>query len=156
LGKELAEANEAKQKMESSRVELKDQIVTLAADGSLTIPAVAHQKPSGGSAAMASYGGGMQLHITAGYKSTYEIEVPKTGKYALTAKVATLQDIHKLNVAVNGSPSAPMDVPHTVGLWKNTAPMEVSLTKGKNTITLSLEKDSKGITIKELTVKPLP
>jgi hypothetical protein len=156
LGKELAEANEANQKLQSSRVEEKDQKITMGSDGSLIIPAVAHSKPSGGSAAMASHGGGMQLHITAGYKSTYEFQVPKSGKYALTAKVATLQDFHNLSVATNATPAASMPIPYTIGLWENTAPLEVSLNQGRNTISLSLEKDSKGITIKEFYLKPIP
>jgi hypothetical protein len=157
LGKELAEANETKgkQKIDNAKVEATDQKIVSAADGSITIPAVAHSSPTGSFAAMKSFTEGMQLHITGGYKAEYVIDVPQAGKYTLSAHMATLQDGHKLWIAVN-NPQQPVafPVPYTVGLWQESKPIEITLVKGKNTLHIALEKESRGVSVKEFQLKP--
>lgn len=157
LGKELAEANEAKgkQKIDNAKVEPADQKIIIDADGAITIPAVAHSSPSGSFAAMKSFTAGMQLHITGGYKSEYIVEAPAAGNYTLSAQMATLQDGHKLWVAVN-NPQQPVafPVPYTVGLWQASQAIPVTLTKGKNTLHIALEKESRGVSMKNFLLKP--
>ncbi len=155
LGQELGEANEAKQKLSSAKVTAADQKIHTSNDGTITIPAVAHTGTSGGFAAMASHNGGMQIHITAGYHGKYEFTAPRAGKYTLSAKVAALQDFHKLTASVNGSGLIDITVPHTIGLWENTPSIEIALNSGKNVISLQLEKDSRGLTVKELILTPV-
>jgi hypothetical protein len=157
LGKELAEANETKgkQKIDNAKVEAADQNIVSSADGSITIPAVAHSSPAGSFAAMKSFTEGMQLHITGGYKAEYVVDVPQAGKYTLSAHMATLQDGHKLWIAVNNPQQPiPFPVPYTVGLWQESKPIEITLVKGKNTLHIALEKESRGVSVKEFQLKP--
>ena len=80
----------------------------------------------------------------------------KAGKYVLTARVVTVQDGQKFALAVN-EPRAPVEVavPYTIGQWQLTQPVEISLVKGKNVLEIGLKEGSRGVTIKEFTLKPV-
>jgi hypothetical protein len=158
LGQELAEANESKeeQKVEQAQLAEADRKVAIGPDGAIIIPAVAHSKPSGQFAAMKSFTGGMQLHCTGGFKAEYAIEVPRAGRYALTARVATVQEGQKFKLVSNDA-KEPVEiaVPYTIGLWQQTQPVEISLVNGKNVLHFALTDGSRGVTIKELTLTPV-
>jgi hypothetical protein len=155
LGQELGEANE-EQKVESVAVSSADQKVRIAADGTITIPSVAHTKAIGKAATMKSYAGGMQLHALSGYKNQYEFEAPKAGQYQWVAQVATVQTGQKFLLSANDA-AAPVetDVPYTLGMWEYTKPVEVSLVEGKNILHFELKPGSKGVTIKDFLLKPV-
>lgn len=152
LGQDLAEANEKDQKVESAAVSAEDQEVS-AQNGTVTIPAVAHSKSSGKVAAMESFSGGMQMHFLGGAKADYGFELPFSGKYLLTAKVATVQKGQYFLFGVNDS-KQPIEtaVPYTIGMWQQMEPIEVSLNKGRNTLHFELKEGSRGVTIKEFTL----
>ena len=68
LGEDIGEANEptVAQKVLASPVTPEDKKITIAADGSLSIPAAAYSKPSGNTreiTAMKSFGGGLQIFL---------------------------------------------------------------------------------------------
>jgi chemotaxis protein histidine kinase CheA len=155
LGQELAEANEREQKVESAAVTAADQQATVN-NGTITIPAVSHGKTSGKSAAMKSFSGGMQLHCLGGFKATYAFDAPQAGTYLLSAKVATVQDGQRFLISTNDA-SQPVEsaVPYTVGMWQQTQPVEVALAKGRNLLHFELKPDSRGVTIKDFTLKPV-
>ena len=158
LGQELAEANEPveKQNVEQPKLVDGDKKIVIAPNGIITIPAVAFNKPSGYHAAMKSYSGGLQLHCTGGFKADYTIEVPQAGKYALTARVVTVQEGQKFAFAANDNKAAvEIDVPYTLGKWQPTKPVEISLVKGKNALYFSLQTGSRGVTIKEFLLTPV-
>jgi hypothetical protein len=153
LGQELAEANDREQKVESTAVSTADQQAVVD-QGTITIPAVAHGKATGKSAAMKSFAGGMQLHSLGGFKTAYAVEAPQAGKYQLTARVATVQVGQKFLLSANdASRPVEIEVPYTLGMWQQTQPIEVSLTKGKNLLHFELKPDSRGVTIKDFTLK---
>jgi len=158
LGQELAEANEPKekQKVEQAQLAEMDRKVVVGQDGAITFPAVAYSKPSGQFAAMRSFKGGMQLHCTGGFKAECAIEVPRAGKYVLAARVATVQEGQKFQLAANDA-KAPVEiaVPYTIGLWQQTQPVEISLVNGKNVLHLALQDGSRGVTVKEFTLTPV-
>lgn len=158
LGQELAEANEApgaQRPSAPSGVTDEDRRVT-SRDGVLSVPAVAGQRLAGQAHAMRSHGEGAQLHCLAGYKASYIFDVPAAGRYALTARVATLQSGQRLLLATAaGQPQAEVAVPHTVGLWRSTEPVEVALAAGRNTLQLEVKPGTRGVTLKELTLAPV-
>lgn len=157
LGQELGEANEAKEKqaLASDKVGEEDRQIVTSADGSIVIPAVAHGKVSGRAAAMRSFGEGMQVHATAGYRGEIAFEVPSAGKFKLSAKVVTVQNGHNFTVTVNGANSPlPIVVNNSMGEWVQTAPVEIELVRGMNTLTFALQDGSRGLTIKEYTLTP--
>jgi hypothetical protein len=153
LGQELAEANEREQKVVSAAVSAAEQKV-LVDHGTITIPAVAHGKTSGKSAAMKSYSGGMQLHCLGGFQTEYVFEAPQAGRYLLTAQVATVQDGQIFQFSAN-STSQPIEsaVPYTLGMWQPTEPVEVTLDRGKNVLRFGLTPGSRGVTVKDFVLK---
>lgn len=158
LGQELAEANEPeeKQTIEQAPVKDSDQHVIASREGAINIPVVASSKPTGSGAAMKSYAGGMQMHCKAGFKTQYSFDAPQPGKYALTARVVTLQTGQKFLFAANDAKQPQeVDVPYTVGLWQQTKPLEVSLVRGKNTLHFAVKEGSREVTIKDFTLTPM-
>ena len=156
LGQELAEANERSQKLNSATVSETDRRPQTHPDGSITLPAVAHGKSTGSASAMKSFGDGMQLHALGGFKAPYEIEVPKTGTYRLSARVATVQKGQILNLSANSGAAVETPVPYTLGQWQATEPVLLDLQQGRNTIHLELKPGSRGVTLKDLTFTGLP
>ncbi len=155
LGQELAEANEKKEKLEQVAATDADKKATVTA-GIIAIPAVAHSKPTGSFATMKSFGSGQQMHCKGGFKAQYEFEATQAGKYALTARVATFTVGQKFQLTANDA-KQPLEaaVPFTVGVWQETKPVEITLAQGRNVLTLSLPQDSRGVTVKDFTLKPV-
>ncbi len=156
LGQELAEANEAQEKLEKVAATEADKKAVVNQAGTITIPAVAHGKPTGSFATMKNFTGGMQMHCKGGFKAQYDFEAPQAGKYVLTARVATYQDGQKFQLTANNA-RQPVEasVPFTVGLWQETPPVEITLVKGQNALGLALPPGSRGVTLKSLTLKPI-
>jgi hypothetical protein len=158
LGQELAEANESKEKekVEQAKLAEADRKVVVGRDGAITLPAVAHSKPTGHFVSMKSFSGGMQLHCTGGFKAEYAVEAPRAGKYALAARVVTVQEGQKFLVTANDA-QAPVEiaVPYTIGKWQPTQPVNISLVNGRNVLHFTLQDGSRGVTIKDITLTPV-
>lgn len=158
LGQELAEANAPEKKASTAQTPVKavDQQVVVGKDGALTIPAVLHGQASGASMALKSFSGGMQLNCNGGFKTQYAFEAAQAGKYALTARVATLQEGQKFLFAANAA-TTPLElaVPYTIGMWQQTQPLEVTLVKGPNVLNFESKPGSRGVAIKEFTLTPV-
>ena len=164
VGEELGEANESdvSYNFVSPNVTEKDRKITIDKDGVITIPAAACSKPTkstGKIIFMPSNLGGKQLHYSRTGKPQnfeYTFDVPKAGKYALTARIANPSWGQHLLVNVNGA-KEPVDIelPLTVALWGETEPVEIKLAKGKNVLTFSRSgKNVRGLTIKDFTLTP--
>jgi hypothetical protein len=165
VGESLGEANETGEKevVKAARIDDADRKITVAGDGTITIPAVATSTPKNSTAKirfMPSHLGGMQLHYgrTGGPEDfEYTFDAPAAGDYTLTARVVTTSPNQHLLVAANGA-STPVDiaVPHTVGTWETTPAVTVSLAKGKNVLTFSHAATgaAKGVTIKDFSLVP--
>lgn len=159
LGQELAEANESPEKQIGAPAPAgtAEENVTAHRDGSIVVPAVVHGKASGPCAAMKSFSGGMQIHCGGGFKTEYVFAAPRAGRYALTARVATLQEGQVFLLAANESkPPLEAPVPYTVGLWQTTRPVQITLNAGANTLGLEIRSGNGGVTIKDFTLTPIP
>jgi hypothetical protein len=156
LGQELAEANEKKEKLEKVAATDADKRAVVGPGGVINIPAVAHGKASGSFATMKSFRSGQQMHCKGGFTAQYEFEAPQAGRYALTTRVATYEDGQKFQLAANES-QQPIEavLPFTAGLWQDVQPVEIVLAKGRNLLTLALPRGSRGVTVKDFTLKPV-
>lgn len=155
LGQELAEANEKKEKLEQVVATDADKKAIVSAAGIVTIPAIAHTKPSGSFATMKSFGSGQQMHCKGGFTAQYEFDAPQAGKYALTARVATFSEGQKLQFTANADKqSLETALPFTIGVWQDTKPVELTLAQGRNVLAVALPKDSRGVTMKEVKLTP--
>ena len=165
VGTELGEANESEVKyaIEAATVTAVDRKVVVANDGTITIPAVSCSEPTkstGKIIFMPSNLGGKQLHYSrTGGNQTFEytFDAPAAGKYALTARVVTPSWKQHLFVAANGDQIlTDIALPHTVGMWDTTKPVEITLVKGKNVLTFSREHEGlKGVTIRDFILTPV-
>jgi hypothetical protein len=109
---------------------------------------------------MKSVLGGFQLHYSRTGKDQdfeYTFDAPAAGTYALTARVVTPSWKQHLFVSVNGAKEkTDIALPHTVGMWETTGPVEITLAEGRNVLTFSREHPNlKGVTIKEFTLRPV-
>jgi hypothetical protein len=158
LGQDLAEANESKvkEKVQQATATKEDQKVVVSRDGTITIPSVGFEKAAKGGLVMKSFKSGMQLHSSGGFKTQYAFEAPAAGKYRLSAKVATVQEGQKFQFAANEE-KKPIEtkVPYTIGMWKQTEPVEITLVKGRNVLHFALAEGSRGVTIKEFALAPV-
>lgn len=103
---------------------------------------------------MRSIAGEMQLHALGGFTAEYEVRVSIERKYNLTARVAAVQIGQKIVVSTNhsGQPN-PIVMPYTLGVWQPTEAVVLDLAQGKNTIRFELVAGSRGVTVKDFTLK---
>ena len=164
VGTDIAEDNEsvAMDKVEDAGISAEDRKMTIAKDGSITLPAAACSRPTNGPDKikfMKSDLGGKQLHYSRLGKSEtfeYTFDVPKAGKYALTARVVTPSWKQHLFVSVNGAKDlVDVALPFTVGMWETTKPVDLELVNGRNVLTFSREHEGlKGVSIRDFTLTP--
>ncbi len=86
----------------------------------------------------------------------YQVNVPRSGTYALTARVVANNYNQKLTVSVNGDkPEMTMQLPFTRGNWQECEPVKLALKAGENTLHFSRNNPPQaGIAIKSFTLKP--
>ena len=155
LGQDLGEANQSAEVRARALVKAEitdaDKKVVVAPTGVITIPAAA----CGGAQIVGSFQGGHQLFSGSGV-ITCDFEVQNAGKYALTARVVTVQDNPDLQFTANDmkEPVA-IKVPYTVGKWQQTEPVQVALVAGKNTLRFARPEGSRGLTVKDFTLTPV-
>jgi len=165
VGEDIGEANESKVKeaVKAATITEEDRKIVVGRDGVITIPAVACSKPTNSTAKikfMKSHLGGMQLHYNRLGKPEefeYTFDASVAGKYALSARVVTPSWKQHLFVTANGA-GQPTDIalPHTVGMWDKTEPVEVTLVEGRNVLRFSRDHERlKGVTIKDFTLTPV-
>lgn len=158
LGRELAEANESPGKTRGgqSAVAETDRKEVVEPDGAIHLPAVAYDKPTGPHLAMKSFAGGMQVHCSGGFAAEYVADVPRSGKYVVTARVVTVQDGQVFSLTMNNS-DVPVEivVPYTLGSWKQTPPVEIPLDRGRNVLRIKLREGSRGVAVKEWNLTPV-
>ncbi len=154
LGEELGEANESEEVRSRAVVKAKvteaDKKIVIAPNGTITIPAAA----ASGAQILGSFSGGHQIFSGSG-SITFDVDVRSAGKYALTAKVVTVQDNPKMQLIANNASPVEIAVPYTIGKWAQTPAAEVTLAGGKNTLRLNRQNGSRGLSIKEFTLTPV-
>jgi len=139
-----------------------DKAITTAADGTITIPAVACYSPRGASDRvlfMKSHDKGMQLHYSRlGARPElvkYRVEVPAAGEYELTALLATVSIKQNMIVRINREEPVTFDIPYTKGMWMKSPPLKVKLEEGRNMISITARTPNRGISIKHFELKPV-
>jgi len=87
----------------------------------------------------------------------YEVDVPRAGKYALTAQVVTANYAQELMVSANDDETAvTMVMPFTCGKWMDTEPVTLELKKGKNTLKFyRTNAPQQGVAVRSFELKPV-
>ncbi len=91
------------------------------------------------------------------YRFAYTIDVPKAGKYALSARVVTMNPAQTLHVAANDDSSRQtLDLPLSCGKWQDSEPVVLELKAGKNTLNFARSKAPQyGVAVKSFSLKPV-
>lgn len=106
---------------------------------------------------MRSILGGKQLHynrIGPHQSFHYNVDVPRAGTYAFSARVVTPSWKQTLLLSLNGSKELTnISLPFTIGKWGTTKPLNLELRGGINAFTFSRVGDCKGVTIKDFSLE---
>jgi hypothetical protein len=162
-GEELAESNVSSEKEEIEQIKIPEKFrkITVAKDGTITIPVAACKSPKNGEKIlfMESIDGGMQVHYgLIGQRPellSYTVDVPKAGKYGFTAHVCTVTMERKFLLRVNRRTLVDVDMPYTKADWMDTEPVELELKEGRNRISFTQYAPNKGVSIKYFKLKPM-
>ena len=86
----------------------------------------------------------------------YKLEAPRSGKYALNARVVTVNDNQELMVSANNGAELAMPMPFTKGIWQDSEPVLLTLREGENTLNFWRdEPPQKGLALKDFTLTPV-
>jgi formylglycine-generating enzyme required for sulfatase activity len=162
-GEELAESDVSSEKEEIEQIEIPEKFrkITVAEDGTITIPVAACRTPKNSEKIrfMESVDGGMQAHYrNKGQRPelfSYSIHLPKAGNYEFTAHVCTVTVDRQCLLRVNRRTLVDVDIPYTKANWMDTEPVELDLKEGRNRIEYTHYAPNKGVSIKNFTLKPV-
>jgi hypothetical protein len=162
-GEELAESNVSSEEEEIAQIEIPEKFraITVAKDGTITIPVAACKSPKNGEKIlfMESIDGGMQVHYgLQGQRPellSYTVDIPKAGKYGFTAHVCTVTVERQFLLRVNRRTLVDVDIPYTKADWMDTEPVELELKEGRNRISFTQYAPNKGLSIMEFKLKPV-
>lgn len=164
-GMKLGESDELLGDETVNEIEIpeEDRKIAVGKDGVVTIPVAACSKPANSTdkiTFMKAWDGGFQVHYARlGSRPEllkYRFEAPAAGKYALTARVATVAMNQGWLVRMNRTTPVDVDLPYTKGLWDETKPLTIELSEGRNTLSLTCKAPNRGVSIKEFTLTPMP
>lgn len=163
-GMKLGESDELLGDEVGAEIEIpdEDKEIKVAADGTITIPAVACYSPRKSSDRilfLKSWEEGYQLHYSRlGQRPElfkYRVEVPAEGEYELTSLAATVSPGLDILVRVNRDEPVPFTMPYTKGFWESSDPVKVKLADGSNVISISARTPNRGVSIKNWQLKPV-
>lgn len=161
-GMKLGESDDLLGDEEGTQIQIPeaDRTITTDDNGVITIPVAACRTPESTSKIlfMESVDEGTQVHYARLGKRpellTYSLSLPKAGTYNLTAHVVTVSRKQSMILRVNRRTFIDIDVPWTLGTWKETEPVAVELREGRNSLMFTSETPNRGITIKYFTLTP--
>jgi hypothetical protein len=149
-GTELGEANLSAETMASALVKAEvskdDMKIATSPEGVITIPAAACE---GGNQLVKSFLGGQQMICALPFN--FDVNVPRAGKYQLSARIVTVRDTTPLLLTLNKAMEGiGMPIPYTLGAWQQTPPVTVELKQGGNT--LAFTNQTRAFALKDLTL----
>jgi len=163
VGEELGEADIAEEQViETPDSDITEEIV-VHSDGTITIPAVATTKPTQSTSKIMfhkSFLGGRQLHYSRSGNPesfSYTVHAPQAGRHALSLRYVVNTDNQPLQLRMNhADEKVEMKLPLTLGMWKHSAAVEITLEEGENVLTFSRTGENvRGLTIKDFTLTPI-
>ncbi len=87
----------------------------------------------------------------------YNVIAPRSGSYSLTAMVVTANYGQRLNVSTSDTGSeVVLEMPFTLGKWKDSEPVRLTLKEGENTLRFWRNKPPQyGVAVKDFTLTPV-
>jgi hypothetical protein len=100
--------------------------------------------------------GGKQVHFQPHMQNAwvdYPINVPATGIYGLTMRVAVANREQVLDITSGTTKLATVNIPNSYGVWETTAPVDLKLSRGVQTLRVSTPFQ-RGVTLRWFELKP--
>ena len=160
----LGESDKILGDVEIKEIKIPDEFKKIEVDqnGGITVPAVACTGPKNNTEKVAfvkSWDKGMQIHYQRlGSRPEilrYTVNVPATGKYKLSALVATVSTDQSVIFRLNRRTLVNVTLPYTKGMWKTSEPETVELREGRNSIMVTFRAPNRGVSIKEFRIQPI-
>lgn len=136
--------------------------IVTASDGTITIPAVACTSPTNNNEKVSflkSWDEGMQIHYQRlGQRPEilrYSIEVPAAGEYEVTTLFTTVSTGMNAIFRINRRELVDVQLPYTKGMWQESDPQIINLREGRNSIMITFRAPNRGVSIKQLELKPV-
>jgi formylglycine-generating enzyme required for sulfatase activity len=86
----------------------------------------------------------------------YQVNAPRGGTYELTAEVCTANYEQMLNTAVGDATPVVLEMPFTLGSWKPSKPVTITLEEGANALRMWRDNPPQyGMAIKSFALKPV-
>ncbi|MDT8391217.1 MAG: hypothetical protein RRC34_11990 [Lentisphaeria bacterium] len=161
----LGETDEAPSDMEENPmidIPEKDRTIVTDSNGVITIPVAACVKPADNTGRiifMKNLKDETQAHYARLGKRPellkYEIDAPKAGTYTLTARVATVAREQTSLIRLNRRTLIDLNLPFSLGMWQETAPVNIDLKEGRNTLMFTCKAPNRGVSIKAFKLTPI-
>ncbi len=150
--------------LEIKTIQIPDEYknIVTASDGTITIPAVACTSPINNNEKVSflkSWDEGMQIHYQRlGQRPEilrYSIEVPAAGEYEVTTLFTTVSTGMNAIFRINRRELVDVQLPYTKGMWQESDPQIINLREGRNSIMITFRAPNRGVSIKQLELKPV-
>jgi hypothetical protein len=162
-GEELAESNVSTEKEEIKQIKFPEKFrkITVAKDGTKTIPVAACKSPKNTEKIRFMEtidADAIQVHYCLGGGQPellkFYVNAPKAGKYELTVHMCTVTVERSMLLRLNRRTLLNIAIPYTKGYWKDTEPLAIDLKEGRNTLLFTIRTPNKGASIKYFKLKP--
>jgi hypothetical protein len=104
-------------------------------------------------------GNDVQVHYSLGGARPellkFYLEAPKAGTYELTAEVCTVTLDREFMLRLNRRTLIDIPLPYTRGYWGETDPVQIDLREGRNSLQFTIKAPNKGLSIKNVVLKPI-
>lgn len=160
----LGESDEILGQSEIKEIEVpeEDRNIVVAEDGTITVPAVACTSPRNNNdkvTFLRSWDDGMQIHYRRlGERPEilrYSIEAPEAGKYEVSTLVATVSTGMNAIFRINRRELVDVKLPYSKGMWTQSKPQVINLREGRNSIMITFRAPNRGVSIKQIELKPV-
>ena len=85
----------------------------------------------------------------------YSIEVPAAGEYEVTTLFTTVSTGMNAIFRINRRELVDVQLPYTKGMWQESDPQIINLREGRNSIMITFRAPNRGVSIKQLELKPV-
>ena len=160
----LGESDEILGQSEIKEIEIpeEDRNIVVAKDGTITVPAVACTSPRNNNdkvTFLRSWDEGMQIHYQRlGARPEilrYSVEAPKAGKYEVSTLVTTVSTGMNAIFRINRRELVDVKLPYSKGMWTRSEPQIINLREGRNSIMVTFRAPNRGVSIKQIELKPV-
>ena len=160
----LGESDRILGKTEITEIEIPeaDRKIVVDGDGTIVVPAVACTSPKNNNEKVTflrSWDEGMQIHYQRlGARPEilrYSIEAPEAGKYEVSALASTVSTGMNAIFRVNRRELVDVKLPYSKGMWTRSEPQVINLREGRNSIMVTFRAPNRGVSIKQIELKPV-